>query len=209
MRMFRAALIVVLAIGATAGQTKMTKEEYEIYGLVLTEIVHSEKLENPYNHNHYVIASKTIELDPNFEKRRSSLYRSFNNRNRVRADVERRFRVRLSYSIADEQEILLWAKQDADEFNAEMKAAKERALANHTPMPWSMCGASWKRFSVRFPQSEGYYQISRIGFSRDHRRGYVIIVGQGSSWNRTYQYWLKWTSHGWETGQAAGSFGVC
>ena len=211
MRMLLAPVIVFLATGVLAGQSRMTNEEYEIYGLVLTAFFREDNRRNTDNpQKHFVIASKTVAVDPTtVENERSSVYRSFNNRNKAQASFERRFPVRFSYSIADEQEILLWVKQDEEEFDAKMKAARERALKDHTPMPWSMCGAEWERFHARFPNSFGYYRLSRIGFSRDHRRAYLEIEGKGSSWSSNSSYRLKWTSRGWEIQSSGGGFSVC
>ena len=209
--MILAPIIVFIAAGGMSGQSRITNEEYEIYGLVLTEFFREDNRRNPDNpQEHFVIASKTVVVDPtSVEKERSSLYRSFNNRNKAQASFEPRFPVRFSYSIIDEQEILLWAKQDAEEFDARIKGARERALRDHTPMPLSMCGAEWERFHSRFPKSFGYYRLSRIGFSRDHRRAYLEIEGKGSFWNSNSSYRLRWTTRGWEIQSAGGGFSVC
>jgi hypothetical protein len=202
--MLLVSVIVSLAIGAVAGQSRITNEDYEIYGLVLTEFLRDGKRIDP--DKHFVIASKTRAFDPTMvEKKKASLYRSFNNRNKAQESLESRFPVRFPYSLADEQEILGWAAQDAAEFHAE----QERLSREGKPLRVAMCGPGWKRFSVRFPKSEGYYRISQIGFSHDHRRAFLEVEGKGSGWERNSSYWLRWKSHGWEIYQAGGGGGVC
>ena len=138
-------------------------------------------------------------------KERSSLYRSFSNRNEDQATLERRFRVRLSYSIADELEILGWVEQDRAEYEAE----QEQLRKDGKRLSGGGCGFEWKRFYSRFPGSFGYYRLSRIGFSRDHRWAYLEIEGKGSTWGDGASYWMRWTSRGWEIHKASGSFGQC
>ena len=207
MRILLAPVIVFLAIGAVAAQSNLTNEEYEIYGLVLTEFFREGNRRNTDNpQEHFVIASRTMAIDPaTVEKERSSLYKSFNNRNKDQASLERRFPVRFSYSIADEQEILGWAAQDEAEYEAE----QERLSRDGKPLNGGPCGAEWDRFHSRFPKSFGYYRLSRIGFSRDHRRAYLEIEGKGSTWDETSSYWVRWTRRGWKTYKAAGGIGVC
>lgn len=211
MRTLLASVIVFLAIGAVAAQSQTTIEEYEIYGLVLTEFFRDGNRRNSGSpEEHFVIASKTMTVDSSSaEEEVSSLYKSFNNRNKDQASLERRFPVRFSYSIVDEQVILLWAKQDQEEFDAKMKAATERALKDHTALPGDMCGAEWERFHSRFPKSFGYYRLSRIGFSRDHRWAYLRIDGKGSSWDWSSSYWVRWTRRGWRTYKSGGGGGIC
>ena len=207
MKIFLAPMIVFLAIGVAAGQSRITDEEYKIYGLVLTEFFREGNRRHPDNpETHVVIASKTIAVDPKtVTKERSSLYRSFSNRNNSQATVEPRFAARFSYAIADEQEILSWVEQDRAEYEAEQEQLRrDRKQLNGGP-----CGFAWKRFYSRFPGSFGYYQLSRIGFSRDHRWAYLEIEGKGSTWGESASYWVRWTKRGWETRKAGGGFWEC
>jgi hypothetical protein len=182
MKILLAPLIVFLAIECVAGQSRITNEEYEIYGLVLTEFFRDRNRDNSGDpEKHFVIASKTATSIPDtvIAKDRSSLYRSFYDRNKRQASLARRFSVRFSYSLADEQEILDWAARDEAEYRAEQEQLRKEGK----PPNGGPCGAEWKRFYSRFPKSFGYYRLSRVGFSRDHRRAYVEIVGMGSTWD--------------------------
>ncbi|CAN5716749.1 hypothetical protein BH24ACI3_BH24ACI3_14220 [soil metagenome] len=207
MKVLLTGTILFLAVGAVTSQPRLTNEEYEIYGLVLTEFFRESNSRNPENpQTHFLIASFTSTVDPlTVEKKKTSLDRSFNNRNKERVSIERRFPVAFSYSIVDENEILTWAQQDG----AEYRARQEQRRRDGMPIDGGPCGAQWNRFNARFPQSCGYYQLSKIGFSRDRHQAYLEIKGKGSTWNRDVSYWLKWTKREWNIQTAGGGGGNC
>ena len=189
------------------GQARLTDEEYEIYGHVLTRFFRDRNRLIPNDQEkHFVIASRTATTDPDsVTTERSSVYRSFRSRNKKRANLEPQFPVRFSYSLADEQEILDWAAQES----AEYRARQEQLRREGRPLDGGPCGPEWKRFNSRFPGSHGYYRLSRIGFSRDHRRAYLEIEGNGATWSELMAYTLKWTTRGWQIQNAGGGGGVC
>ena len=203
--------MVLLVMGSVAGQARITKEEYEIYGLVLTEFFRDRNRRSPDDteaEKHFVIASKTATVDwavVDGESRKSSLDRSFHDRNQEQVSLERRIPMRLSYSFADEKEILDWAALDA----AEYLAKQEQLRKEGKPLDGGPCGPEWKRFHSRFPESFGYYRLSRIGFSRDHRRAYLEIDAKGATWGEWASYFLRRTKHGWKVQKSGGSGEVC
>jgi hypothetical protein len=115
------------------------------------------------------------------------------------------FPVKFAYSIVDEQEILKWAAQDEVEYQAQQDLRRREGK----PLEAGQCGAEWKRFYSHYPESYGYYRLTRIGFSHDHRRAYVEINGKGDTWERNAGYWVKWTKRGWKTQKAGGGVSVC
>ncbi|MBK8304145.1 MAG: hypothetical protein IPK98_12360 [Chloracidobacterium sp.] len=207
MKILLPGIILFLAVGAASSQPRLTNEEYAIYSLVLTDFFHNSNLKNPENpQTHFLIASYAGKFDSlTADSETTSLDRSFNDRNKVRIRLERRFPVAFSYSIVDEKEILNWAGQDA----AEYVAKQEQRRRDGKPLIASTCGAGWNRFYARFPKSFGYYRLSRIGFSRNHRQAYLEIKGKGSTWDEDVNYWLKWTKRGWKIQDAGGGFGIC
>src|SRR5689334_16743965 len=208
MKAVLSSMIVLLVIGSVPGQSRVTDEEYEIYGLVLTKFFRDRNERNSGEHEkHFVIASKTGVLDPAtfIAERRTSLYKSFYDRNKSQASFQRRFPVRFSYSLVDEPTMLASVAREESEYRAE----QERLRGEGKLLGGGTCGPEWKWFHERFPKSFGYYRVSKIGFSRDHRLAYLEIVGKGSTWEEYAFYWLRWTRRGWRTEKASGGGGAC
>lgn len=66
----------------------------------------------------------------------------------------------------------------------------------------------WRAFYEKYPNTKGYYQFSRVGFSSGKRVALVSVEGRGSFWNSNTTYFLRKVKGKWAVYGASGGFGI-
>jgi hypothetical protein len=192
MRFCCVVLFVSSALSQIAwGQPTITKQEYDVYSVVLNDILHlkgSDKTER------FLIYSETAYgpwiLNSSYRKYKG-LLANYRKKNRSSAKVEPRFDVKSRYSIVHKAELeFLLEKGEQD-----VKISRQQQLD---------CGNTWKYFHEKFKNSNGYYRFSRVGFSWDGRWALVETEGQGGCWTSNSLHLLRWTKSGWKVFESVG-----
>ncbi|MFL6468530.1 MAG: hypothetical protein ACJ72Z_11290 [Pyrinomonadaceae bacterium] len=201
--------LFVLFIGQVGvGQPSLTKEEYGIYSLALRDWVRGHRRDNKEDSaKRFLILSRTgSDTEDSAEPSKSSVYQSFDERNKQKADIKPKFAVNFDYSVASESEILELIEKGRLKFEAE----QERARTENKPLALPFCGPGWgEAFYQRFPAAQFYLKLSRIGFSRDHRSAYLKVKVTGEDSDQRHNYFLRWTAAGWKIVKSFGVHSVC
>ena len=196
-------LIGVTAISVVA-QPRVTKEEYAVYASVLKSI-RSDQLERSKEKYSFVILNNTFRADdfnPFGKRRFRSLSRDFVRKNRVSAKLVKSIPVNYEYTIIsrpDVDELLKIGTEDLEKVRAEYARGK-------VGMAMGYGSSVWKRFYASFPNTNGYYQFSRVGFSPDKKFALVSIEGTGSSWSGADTHILRKNKGKWQIYMSSGSF---
>jgi hypothetical protein len=188
-------------------QVKASPEEYAIYGVVLRSFIWRTLNQNRQG-SVFVILSETATGNgslPGDEGRMKGLTRSFLRRNRYTAYLEAKFPTKHKLSILGKPELEHLIERGA----RDAAAAAERYKAGRSRIIVTGCGSEWKYFNEKFSyEAPGYYQFSRIGFSRDHKFALVSLNGEGACWKTWYVYVLKRDKKGWTIYSGGGSIDV-
>ena len=145
-------------------QTRIGPEEYAVYSGVLRDIYrHNRRTYS--NKSHFVILNVTSfdsELALASSKTFPGLFRDFKRRNRTSGLIETRFPLgaysQTYYLVAPEEIEELFEKGQA-EFNKRLEAERlNKGLLNPG-------GSTWMPFYKKYPEANGYYSLSRVGFN--------------------------------------------
>lgn len=187
-------------------QSSLTKEEYAVYARVLRDI-RLEDLKQSKTEFSFVILDDTS-FNPNIfdeytAKRFRGLLRDFKRKNLISSKLEKLFPVKYEYEITNDSEINELLKNGTKEF--------EKIKAEYKLRNIGIAGGSdivWKPFYEKYPNTNGYYQLSRVGFSSDKRFALVLVEGKGGSWDSSMQYVLRKVKGKWKVYLSSGSFSV-
>ena len=87
--------------------------------------------------------------------------------------------------------------------NAE-RIRNENAKNKKLPVSGSMSEVIWEPFHEKFPEANGYYSFSRIGFDSTKRFAVIQVYGEGAYWSSDWTYVLMKTKKGWGLYTASG-----
>jgi hypothetical protein len=204
--LFAVALGINFCVTPLLAQARVSPEEYAIYGVVLRSFYRRSAMQSQQGPV-FVILSETATGNGSLpdELRMKGLTRSFLRRNRYTAHLEAKFPIRHKLSIVSKLELdqlIDMGARDAAVTTERYKAGKIRIFA-------PSCGSEWKYFNEKFSdEAPGYYQFSRIGFSKDHKFALVSFNGEGGCWKSWDVYVLKRDKRGWTIYSAGGSFEI-
>jgi hypothetical protein len=166
-RMNRFALTFIIAItcvSAAVGQAELAERDYAVYAHVLREI-YKHNRETYSNKSEFVIVNKT-QTDPELELPRGKQYRTlvdaFKRNNKSSSTLERKF-PRGAYS--ETYYLLSQAEIDELEEKGRVEYEKRKAIDKSNPCIINPGGVSYTVFYQKYPESSGYYYLSRVGFS--------------------------------------------
>ncbi len=206
--MFFAALLSLLLSINLLAQSNVSKEEYAIYAVVLKDI-YTQKLKEQNERISFVILDSTIkDLDFSvYENLRiRGLLNNFKARNQTPAALEGHFPIKYEYTLVNKTELEeFWEKEKAEKVKLQ-KEAQEKNKGVYI-LDGSLC-PKWKYFYEKYPNSNGYYEFSRIGFSTNKNFALLEVKGEGSCWNSNTTYILKKINKRWAIYRAFGGFGI-
>lgn len=203
--LFLALIILVCGFNLFA-QASITKEEYAVYAAILRDIRFADA-EQSKNEFSFVILYETFQ--PEFFSHSptgkfKSLSADFLRKNRRRSKLKKLFPINYEYETILQSEIDELLKIGAKEF--ERIEAEEKSRNNRIITEGS--GYVWKFFHAKYPNTKGYYQFSRIGFSQNKKFAVAAVEGKGAYWFSTTEYILKKTKGKWIIYSSSGSSGV-
>ena len=182
-------------------QTGVTKEEYAVYAAILQNI-YAENLKEYETESSFVILDKTFQTDNIIEDEFDDINgfaKDFNQKNKTSTKFEKLFPVDYRYYITEKSEI-----------NELLEIGeKELAKAKLGGIGISF-GSSivWKPFYEKYPNSNGYYQFSRIGFSSKGKSALVFMERDASSSDDSNWFILKKIKGKWEVYSIGGGGGI-
>jgi hypothetical protein len=188
-------------------QSNVTKEDYTVYSSVLRNI-RLEALKESKTKFSFVILDDTSSnlniFDEYTAKRFRGLLRDFKRKNRTSSKLEKLFRVQYKYEITNQSKIDELLKIGSKEF----KRIEAEYKARNIVIGMGIGDIIWEPFYEKYPNANGYYQFSRVGFSADKRFALVLVEGKGGSWDSQMQYILREVKGRWTIYQSSGSFTI-
>ncbi len=188
-----------------SAQLSVIKEEYDVYAIVLKDI-RIQDIERNKSHYSFVILNNTYkpEYFSEYEKGRfKSLSEDFVKKNSTSAKLEKLFPVSYEYELNSHSEIEDFLKIGGKELE---KLKAEAKLRNIGITDGS--NIVWKHFYTKYPNANGYYQFSRVGFTTNKRFAFVTVEGTGAYWSSTNEYILKKVREKWIIYFSGGGFKV-
>ena len=196
---FLVCLLISICSVTFFAQPKVTKEEYFIYAIVLKQIYADKWKDSKLS---FVIINNTYmseSADLGEAKRFEGLIRSFKQRNQVSAILNHSFPTKYQYKITTMDEVNGLLKLGAQEF----EEAQKKRIA-----PLVGGGESWNKFSEKFTDSQGYLQLSRVGFSKNKEFAFVYVKNIGPSHFNSMNYILRKIKGQWKLHIRYGSGGI-
>ena len=150
--------------------SEVSSDEYEVYIAVLKEKSQKKK---------FVVSDKTIQKDSigeafsgeNESVQKSEAIKSFQQRNVISHKLETKFPTDIDYKIIKQKEINEYFKNEK----------------------------TWDAFYKDFPESDGLYDFSRVGFSRDRKEALIYVSHScGGKCGTGRYYYLTKESGTWE-----------
>ena len=173
---FAALLICVCSLNIFA-QSKITKEEYAVYASVL-KIIYADNLEENKTKLSFVIIDTTQQPDNPIGIRKVNkirgLINNFRQRNKESVKLEKSFPIKYRYEMVNKSEIdrLLESEKRKDTLSED-------------------AAEGWKTFERKYPDSNGYYQFSRIGFSSGREFALIHIKRSAAHGGNQTNYVLR------------------
>ncbi len=178
-------IFLILSLGSNLlAQTKATPKEYSVYGRVLKDI-YKQNRETYSNKSEFVIINET-KVDPELKMPSNAKYeglvKEFNVQNASPAVLERNFpRGAYSYYLVPQAEV--------DELNEKGRLDYEKrfAIDKLNPRILNPGGVSYTVFYQKYPESSGYYSLSRVGFNGLYA---IVLVTGDLGWNGFSRYYI-------------------
>ena len=145
-------------------QTRLTPKEYAVYASVL-KAIYKENRETYSNKSEFVLINETKvdpELEMPSERKYRGLLKDFNRKNLTPGIVERKFS-RGAYSVT--YHLVSQAEIDDLSEKGRLEYEKRYAVDRLNPRIVNPGGSSYTVFYQKYPESSGYYYLSRVGFS--------------------------------------------
>lgn len=186
-------------------QSNVTKEEYAVYARILRDIRLGDLKNNKAKYS-FVILEDTFKSDSTNEyenKKLRGLTQNFKQKNQTSSKLKKLFPVNYEYEVVGKSEI--------DEFLKTGEKELESFKTDHNLRKQTIVGGSditWKPFYENYPNSNGYYQFSRVGFSSDKSFALVFVEGKGASWSSTAEYVLRKVKGKWIIYFSGGGFSI-
>lgn len=204
-KIFFSLLLISVCSFSLFAQSSPTKEEYAVYGRVLRDI-RLENLKQTKAKYSFVILDDTFKPEHFCEYkigRFRSLSKDFKRKNLTSSKLEKSFPVSYAYEITSQaqiDELLKIGKKEFERIEAEYKLRNIGITSGSDII--------WEPFYAKYPNANGHYRFSRVGFSSDKRFALVSVEGQGGSWSSITEYILKKSKGRWTIYQAGGGFTI-
>ncbi|HMT08974.1 MAG TPA: hypothetical protein PKA82_13295 [Pyrinomonadaceae bacterium] len=194
--------LLLVVVSDILAQAKISAKEYEVYSSVLERIYQDNRATHT-GKNEFVFINQT-KVDPELELPKSRKYRSLvNNFKRTNASpgiVEKKF-PRGEYS--ESYQLVSQAEIDALNEKGRLEYEKQRASDRLNPSIENPGGWSWATFYKAYPDSSGYYYLSRVGFAGKFA---IVHIKGDLGWKGFSRiYILKRKNTNWETISYSGS----
>lgn len=176
----------------------VTKEEYEIYAVVLRKI-YRDNLKNDGG-TAFVILDKTKIFD-SFVTTNKITNRDFNKKNQTSVKLTPSFPIKYQYWVVEKDKI----SQLLEMGDSDWVKIKEERKSNNLPPYFSADSVIWKYFYENFPKAYGYYELSRIGFSSNKKFAKVNVEMSSAESGFTTAYILKKNGLRWIIYSSSGS----
>ena len=192
---FTVLLISFLGFNAFA-QSNLSREEYAIYASIL-ESIYQDNWKQYKTKTSFVILDDTFK--PGYEDesdigKMKGMSKDFNRKNQTSAKIERLFPIKYEYEIT--------SKSKVDELleigRKELDRIKEDIKRNNKPQITWGSSIVWKSFDEKYPNSNGYYQFSRVGFSSNKRFALVRVEREASESGDSMFYILRKVKGKWK-----------
>jgi hypothetical protein len=178
-------LLILFCASTLVGQARVTQEEYAVYAAVL-RVIYRENRQTYSNKSHFVIL-KTTQIDPELDlpsgRRYRALVKDFKRMNLNPGVIERRLpngAYSERYYTVTQDEIDELFKRGKIEFDKRYEVEKSvKGLANPG-------GTTWGPFYENFPEANGYYSLSRVGFDGIFAMVQVKREDVGRGFSRIY-----------------------
>lgn len=200
------ALFSIFAISFFAqlafGQQFVRKQEAAIYAHVIRDV---RRLEGDWagKTRRLLVLASTIKGDGELlgkdSRQTIGLLRDFERANQQSLKLPASFSEQCKCDLLSEAEL----KELLDRGTKESERREAAAMAQGKALPPD-CDSDWKYFHNKFPKVNQYYEISRIGYSADHKFAFVETKGTGSCSDVAWTHLLKRTRHGWKIYQIGG-----
>lgn len=199
---FLAVFLIFFCFINFSAQAKISTEEYKIYAVILKNIYRVNLKEYKIKSS-FVILNNTfqpIDIDTYKIDKIKGLLNNFRRANETIAVLDKRIPVKFNYTIIDKSEIDELLKIGSKELEVKKAEYKKRNMG----IRWGNSYV-WKPFNEKFPNSNGYHQFSKIGFSSKRNFAVVYVDREAGFSNDFTIYILKkskgnWTinfSYGW------------
>ena len=186
-------------------QSSVTKEEYAVYARVL-RYIRLENLEQSKTAFSFVILDDTFKPKDITEYKNGrfrSLSKDFKLKNLTSSKLEKSFPVNYDYEITNQSQIDELLKIGGKEFERIEAEYKLRNIGITDKNSFV-----WEPFYAKYPNADGYYRFSRVGFSSGKIFALVSVEGQGGFWSSNMECILKKTNGKWIIYQVGSSFGI-
>ena len=204
-RLLFAFALVVFTAQLVLSQPTVTREEYAVYSIAFRSLRQVPNFEPKLEHLVIVTDTSTPDFSYDFLAPKFRwLVKDLSRRNAVPAKLDPKFLPFLNYSLVEKQEIDNMLETDKKNFQKERQ--KLRRESNRDI--YSVCGPPWKSFHAKFSEAQGYFQVSRIGFSSNRRFAMVELQGHGECWSGYWTYIFKKIGKEWRIYENFGSFGI-
>lgn len=199
-----AIFLIYVCVFIVSAQSKISKEEYDVYAVVLKRI-YQESLRDYNTELSFVVLDKTFKPDGIAFKDNQikSLIKDFNRKNRFPAVVNKLIPLKYRYEVISQSEIDELLKIGKKEFDEFQEKSRYRGVEIVT-----YGGEVWKPFYQEYPDANGYYQLSRVGFNKNKTFALVCLEREAGLSNDTGHYLLKKVKGKWKIYQAIGWGGV-
>lgn len=178
-------------------------DEYSVYSAVLRELAKKEKEEMPKT---FVILDQTMILDEiMMSDSRDAASRDFRKKNKASFRLEARLHSVVPIFLVAEKKV----KELIEKSELTWKEKNDQRFAETGIRTLPMCGPDWNLFDEVFPEANGYYQFSRVGFNRNKTRAMVQIAGNGAGWDSNQFFVFKKSRGRWRIHSSGGGFNVC
>ncbi|MGI8468178.1 MAG: hypothetical protein ACR2N3_06980 [Pyrinomonadaceae bacterium] len=225
---FTILLIAVSSFNLFA-QSKVTKEKYAVYDAVLNQVGKEQLKSRKENSDkitvvEFVILNQTktfereteqntskeeIKIDLKLQRtinyfasavRKSRTEKDFDLKNLKSSNLENLFPVNYKYNLTTKEEIDKLLQIGAKEFEDSQKKRKAPLIRYGSE--------DWNHFYKKYPNADGYYQFSRVGFNSNKTFAQVYLEGIGGEWNSNATYILKKVKGRWKIYSEFGGYGI-
>lgn len=199
MRILILLLLILNLVAISTAQPRASRDEYQIYSIVLRQI-YEKNVEEFSGKNEFVFASETAvvgeDIDLKAVRRYRGLIRDFRAKNASPAFLEKKFPFENYHIIAQrEYEQIIENAVQEDKKNRREHPERYKYVAVGGPGPGSIA------FFRKFPDSSGFYTLSRVGFSTDHRQALVVVNAKQGCFGFTKAYLLRKVGGRWKSNE--------
>lgn len=177
-------------------QSQVTKEESAIYAIILKDIQTGDWRENKAK-SPFVIVAETYKPEDNgdwFVDNIRGLSASFEKKNQTSVTLENLSPTKQEYQIIKKSEIDKLLEVGRKEFDDNQK----KLIENNKRIVPNYSEQIWKYFYEKYPDSNGYYEFTRIGFSPGGEFALAYVEQRASSNGRWTGYLFRKVKGRWK-----------